>query len=44
MALRTGRVELPAELAVEVPRLIGGDGDAHCERLGMDPDAPPKAL
>jgi hypothetical protein len=43
-ALRTGRVALPGELAVEARRLIGGDGGAHCERLGVDPSTPPARL
>ncbi|WP_433305248.1 hypothetical protein ACQP2F_17555 [Actinoplanes sp. CA-030573] len=43
-ALRTGRVALPGDLAVEARRLIGGDGGAHCERLGLDPHTPPEGL
>ena len=43
-ALRTGRVALPGELALEARRLIGGDGGAHCERLGLDPLTPPEKL
>jgi len=43
-ALRTGRVTLPGDLAVEARRLIGGDGGAHCERLGLDPHTPPEKL
>jgi hypothetical protein len=43
-ALRTGRVSLPGELAVEARRLVGGDGGAHCERLGVDPQTPPERL
>ena len=43
-ALRTGRVTLPADLALEARRLIGGDGGAHCERLGLDPQTPPEKL
>ncbi|MFF5291978.1 hypothetical protein [Paractinoplanes globisporus] len=43
-ALRTGRVALPADLALEARRLIGGDGGAHCERLGLDPQTPPEKL
>ncbi|MFC7533971.1 hypothetical protein [Actinoplanes sp. GCM10030250] len=43
-ALRTGRVAPPADLAVEARRLIGGEGDAHCERLGMSPDSTAEQL
>jgi hypothetical protein len=43
-ALRTGRVALPAELAVEARRLAGGEGGAHCERLGVSPHAPAEEL
>ncbi|MFC7273004.1 hypothetical protein ACFQS1_03330 [Paractinoplanes rhizophilus] len=43
-ALRTGRVSLPGELAIEARRLAGGDGGAHCERLGLDPETPPERL
>ncbi|MEV6304113.1 hypothetical protein AB0M02_32240 [Actinoplanes sp. NPDC051861] len=43
-ALRTGRVELPAELAVEARRLAGGDGEAHSERLGVPPNTPAELL
>ncbi|WP_433363541.1 hypothetical protein ACQPZX_32330 [Actinoplanes sp. CA-142083] len=43
-ALRTGRVTLPAELAVEARRLVGAEGGAHCERLGVDPRTPPSVL
>ncbi|MFI5889806.1 hypothetical protein ACIA5D_06755 [Actinoplanes sp. NPDC051513] len=42
--LRTGRVALPGELAVEARRLIGGEGGAHCERLGVEPQTPPERL
>ncbi|WP_034213394.1 hypothetical protein [Actinoplanes subtropicus] len=43
-ALRTGRVALPGDLALEARRLVGGDGGAHCERLGLDPQTPPEKL
>jgi len=43
-ALRTGRVALPAELALEARRLAGGDGGAHCERLGVPPQTPAEEL
>jgi hypothetical protein len=33
--LRTGRVSLPDDLAVEARRLAGGQGTAHAERLGL---------
>ncbi|WP_344223540.1 hypothetical protein [Paractinoplanes ferrugineus] len=42
--LRTGRVALPAELAVEARRLAGGAGTAHAERLGLPAEAPPEEL
>ncbi|GIM97383.1 hypothetical protein [Paractinoplanes toevensis] len=43
-ALRTGRVTLPAELAVEARRLAGGEGTAHAERLGLPAESPPEQL
>jgi hypothetical protein len=42
--LRTGRVVLPAELAVEARRLAGGEGTAHAERLGLPAEATPEKL
>ncbi len=43
-ALRTGRVALPSELAVEARRLAGGDGGAHAERLGVPAHTPAEQL
>jgi hypothetical protein len=43
-ALRTGRVTLPAELAVEARRLAGGEGTAHAERLGLPAESRPEEL
>ncbi|MEU4245532.1 hypothetical protein [Actinoplanes sp. NPDC026619] len=43
-ALRTGRVTLPAELAVQARRLAGGEGAAHAERLGLPAETPPEQL
>ena len=39
-ALRTGRVTLPAEQAVDARRLVGGYGTSAGERLGTAADAP----
>jgi hypothetical protein len=39
-ALRTGRVTLPAELALDARRLVGGNGQGIAERLGTDAGAP----
>lgn len=38
-ALRSGRVNLPRELAVDARRLLGGSGTSLGERLGMSPEA-----
>ena len=38
-ALRSGRVNLPREDAVEARRLLGGSGTSVGERLGMSPEA-----
>lgn len=38
-ALRSGRVNLPREHAVDASRLLGGSGTSVGERLGMSPDA-----
>jgi hypothetical protein len=38
-ALRSGRVNLPRELAVDARRLLGGTGTSLGERLGMSPEA-----
>jgi hypothetical protein len=38
-ALRSGRVNLPREHAVDARRLLGGSGTSVGERLGMSPDA-----
>jgi hypothetical protein len=43
-ALRARRAALPAELAVEGRRLIGGEGSSAVERLGLSPDAAPDEL
>ena len=38
-ALRSGRVNLPREHAVDARRLLGGSGTSLGERLGMSPEA-----
>lgn len=38
-ALRSGRVNLPREHAIDARRLLGGSGTSVGERLGMSPDA-----
>jgi hypothetical protein len=38
-ALRSGRVNLPREHAVDARRLLGGSGTSVGERLGMSPEA-----
>jgi hypothetical protein len=43
-ALRTGRVTLPAELALDARRLIGGNGQGVPERLGTDTDTTPDEI
>jgi predicted GTPase len=40
-ALRTGRVTLPAELALDARRLVGGNGPSVAERLGTGAEALP---
>lgn len=40
-ALRSGRIELPAETAREARRLLGGDGTSLGERLGLPTEATP---
>lgn len=38
-ALRSGRVNLPREHAIDAKQLLGGSGTSVGERLGMSPDA-----
>jgi hypothetical protein len=43
-ALRTRRVGLPSEMAVEARQLAGGAGGSASERLGLPAEAPPAVL
>jgi 50S ribosome-binding GTPase len=43
-AMRAGAVKLPKEVLQEAERLLGGDGGAAHDRLGLEPDASPQEV